>query len=107
MSWPEWVEDAHQAVLAVFGVTVTWQPQGSPGVSIAIEALEEKLPIEEPVPPGSLTGTTNARLWIDTDSLSPAPAEGDEIIFNGVSYDVGNVEADIEGGAVLVLKRNA
>lgn len=105
-SWPTVVEGVHQACLNAFAVTVQWTPQGSSS-PISIQAIEEKLPIEEPYVPGSTTGTSNAVLWIDTDSLSPSPAIGDEIVFNGVSYDVADVKADIEGGAILDLRRNA
>jgi hypothetical protein len=41
------------------------------------------------------------------NSLNPQPIAGDGITLNGVTYDIGDIDVDIEGGAVLKLRRNA
>jgi len=106
MSWADQVERANQAFLNTWGIQATWQPQQG-GDPVIVTGVFQKPGLPELAIPGSTQGVAVVRFWMDFDSLDPAPALGDTITINGVSYYVSDLDVDIEGGAVVKLRRNA
>jgi len=43
-------------------------------------------------------------LFVRFSAITPRPRHGDTITINGIGYDLVEVEADREGGAVLKLR---
>jgi hypothetical protein len=107
MAWAELVEGANAQFLATWGTAATLAPQATPGQTFPITGIIVRPGMEEEFIPGSTTGVSAIRFWVDFLSIEPQPAMGDVITINGVNYDIGPVDVDIEGGATLKLKRNA
>jgi len=82
------------------GISVSWAPQDGSGVQ-KIQAI----PVPPAIPDELMTGPT--RLWVDFQSLSPAPAAGDVITISAVNYVIARIETETEltGAAVLKLRR--
>jgi hypothetical protein len=106
MSWADQVERAHAAFLAAWGIAALWQAQDQ-SASATITGVIKNPGMHEEYVPGGSTGTSVVRFWVDMNSLNPQPIAGDGITLNGVTYDIGDIDVDIEGGAVLKLRRNA
>jgi hypothetical protein len=104
MSWADQVERANQAFLETWGIEAAWQPQAG-GDPVTITGIIKNPGMADEFIPGSSQGVGVVRFWVDFDSVDPAPAKGDQITLNGVSYDVSDLDVDIEGGAVLKLRR--
>ena len=102
MAWADQVERANAAFLQTWGQDAVWQPQDGSAPS-TITGIKKNPGIQEEVS----RGTNVIRFWIDSNLLNPSPATGDTITLDGLSYDVGDTPADIEGGMVLILRRNA
>jgi hypothetical protein len=94
-------------MIATFGVPATFIPQDGSGgwlSSQVIAGIVMRPALAEDYPPGFGPGTANLRLWVNFETISPPPQHGDQIVFNGETYIVQEVEADIGGGAVLKLR---
>lgn len=105
-AWSNAVAGANAAFLATWGQPAQFFPQ-SGGGPIAISGVEDKPALLEDVLPGSATGTSVVRFWVDAASISPQPQKGDQITLSGVNYDVFEVAVDPDGGgALLKLRRH-
>lgn len=106
MAWADLVESANAAFLATWGVSATLTPRDGSG-SLEITGIIKRPDMDEDVVPGSEAGTSVVRFWVDFSHLSRQPQIGDTVGINTVSYDVGKIDVDIEGGAVLRLRKAA
>ena len=92
-------------LLATFGEAVTFTPQDGSGAQ-SITGIPVQPGMPEDVPPGFGKGTTNLRLWLNIQTITPTPQKGDAVTFNGKVYTLGEVDPDVDGGAVFRLIRN-
>jgi hypothetical protein len=107
MAWADSVERAHATFLSIWGIAATLAPAATPGRTFPITGIIARPGMEEEFIPGGPSGVSVVRFWVDYNSISPQPVIGDAITINGVSYTVGAVDVDVEGGATLKLRRNA
>ena len=91
------------AVLAAFGIPVTFTPQDNSGAQ-QITGIIQAPAMGEDRLPGSILGAAVVRLFVHFVAIAPAPQHGDTIAINGVAYALVEVEADTQGGAVLKLR---
>ena len=91
------------AVLAAFGIPVTFTPQGGSGAQ-QITGIIQAPAMGEDRLPGAILGAAVVRLFVPFATISPAPQHGDAITINGVAYAVVEVDVDTQGGAVLRLR---
>ena len=94
-------------MITTFGVPATFTPQDDSGGWLdpqAIAGIVMRPAMLEDLPPGFGSNTSNLRFWVNFPTISPSPRHGDQIGFNGMTYIVQEVEADIGGGAVLKLR---
>lgn len=103
MAFSDLVNAMDTACLAAFGTPVTFTPQDGSGPQQVAGIIQTPAMAEDYVP-GSVRGASVVRLFVRFANLTPQPQHGDTIAINGIVYDVVEVEADIEGGAVLKLK---
>jgi hypothetical protein len=105
--WLTLESSANAVMVATFGVPATFIPQNGSGGWLspqAIAGIVMRPGLAEDYPPGFGPGTANLRFWVNFEAISPPPQHGDQIIFNGETYIVQEVEADIGGGAVLKVR---
>jgi len=105
--WPTINASANAAMIATFGVPAIFTPQDGSAGSLppqTILGIVMRPAMPEDFPPGFGPGTTNLRFWVNFEAISPSPQHGDQITFNGTTYVVQEVEADIDGGATLKLR---
>lgn len=86
-----------------WGTAATLYPQA--GGSVSVTGIICDPAMEEGFLPGSSQGVSTVRLFVDYANVSPAPQHGDKAQINGTYYDVGEVNVDRNGGAVLKLKK--
>ncbi len=106
-NWPALESIINGAMIATFGVPATFTPQDGSGGWLdpqTIVGVIMRPAMAEDFPPGFGPGTAALRFWVNFKTISPAPQHGDQIGFNGTTYVVEEVEADIGGGAVLKLR---
>ena len=104
MSWPDLQAGANTILLNTFGIAATLTPaDASPDV--AITGIIKNPGVEEEVIPS--TGAAAVRFWVDYANIARQPVIGDTLTINGTAYTVGGVDVDVEGGAVLKLRKNA
>ena len=103
MAFSDLVKAMDTACLAAFGTPVTLTPQDGSGPQQITGIIQTPAMAEDYVP-GSIQGTSVVRLFVRFANLNPPPQHGDTITINGIVYDVMEVEADMEGGAVLKLR---
>lgn len=105
MSWEDQVAGLHAACLNTFGISALWTPKDKIQ-ALSITGVKRTPGIEEE----SRDATVHVRFWVDSVALmgsyGTSPAIGDAIQIDAVNYHVRSIEADIEGGAVLKLRRN-
>ena len=102
-NWPALEAGANAIILATFGVPATFTPQDGSGAQ-AIQGILVPPALAEDYPPGVGPGASVLRLWVNFAVIAPSPQRGDQIVFNGANYVVEDVEADISGSAVLILR---
>jgi len=105
--WPTINSNANATMIATFGVPAIFTPQDGSAGSLppqTILGIVMRPAMPEDFPPGFGPGTTNLRFWVNFEAISPSPQHGDQITFNGTTYVVQEVEADIDGGATLKLR---
>ena len=105
--WPTLEANANAVMIDTFGVPATFTPQDGSGGWLdpqTIEGIIMRAAMAEDFPPGFGPGTANLRFWVNFEMISPSPQHGDQIAFNGTTYVVQEVEADIGGGSVLKLR---
>jgi hypothetical protein len=105
--WPTLESSANAVMIATFGVPATFIAQDGSGgwlPSQGITGIVMRPAMAEDYPPGFGPGTANLRFWVNLETISPQPQHGDQVVFNGTTYLVQEVEADIGGGAVLKLR---
>lgn len=105
--WASLESSVNAVMIATFGVPATFTPQDGSGGWLAPQAIlgvVMRPAMAEDFPPGFGGGTANLRLWVNFETITPAPRHGDQIVFNGITYLVAEVEADIGGSAVLKLR---
>ena len=100
MAWPDLVNAMDIACLATFGTPVTFTPQDGSGAQQITGIIQTPAMAEDYVP-GSVQGTAVVRLFVRFADITPPPQGGDTVTINGTVYDVQEVEADTQGGAVL------
>jgi hypothetical protein len=103
MAFSDLVNAMDAACLAAFGTPVTFTPQDGSGPQQITGIIQTPAMAEDYVP-GSVQGTSVVRLFVRFANLNPLPRHGDTIAINGIVYDVLEVAADTEGGAVLKLR---
>ena len=103
MAWSDLVNIMDTACLAMFGTPVTFTPQDGSGPQ-EISGIIQNPAMAEDYVPGSIQGTSVVRLFVRFANIAPLPQHGDMIAINGIVYDLWEVEADLEGGAVLKLR---
>ena len=91
------------AVLAAFGIPVTFTPQDGSGAQ-GITGIIQAPAMGEDSLPGAMLGPAVVRLFVQFTSFAPAPRRGDAITINGVVYAVADLDVDTQGGAVLKLR---
>ena len=91
------------AVLAAFGIPVTFTPQDGSGAQQTTGIIQAPAMGEDSLP-GSNLGAAVVRLFVQFTAIAPAPRHGDAITINGVAYAVVEVDVDTQGGAVLKLR---
>jgi hypothetical protein len=87
-----------EACLRVFGKDVTYLPQA--GGQATIRGVFESTREPEDASPG-----VYAVLFVRLANLPAAPLRGDEVVIDGATYKVFEIEADAEGAAVLRLRK--
>jgi len=105
--WPTLNASVNAVMIATFGVPVTFTAQDGAGGWLSpqtILGIVMRSAMPEDFPPGFGPGTVALRLWINFETVSPSPQHGDQIVFNGTTYVVQEVDADIDGGAILKLR---
>ena len=105
--WPILSASVNAAMIATFGVPAIFTAQDGVAGWLApqtILGIVMRPAMPEDFPPGFGPGTTNLRFWVNFETISPSPQHGDQITFGGVTYVVQEVEADIDGGAILKLR---
>jgi hypothetical protein len=105
--WATINASVNAAMIATFGVPAIFKPQdGSAGwlPPQSILGIVTRPAMPEDFPTGFGPGTANLRFWVNFETISPSPRHGDQITFNGTTYVVQEVEADIDGGATLKLR---
>jgi len=105
MAWADLVASANAAFLSTWGTPATLQPKDGSGL-FSITGIIKNPGMEEDTLPGGPTGTAVVRLWVDFKTLPQEPSIGDSVMLNNVSYTIGKIDVDIEGGAVLRLRQN-
>src|SRR5271157_4487907 len=103
MPWSDLVNAMDSACIATFGIPVTFTPQDGSGTQQITGIIQNPAMAEDYVP-GSVQGTAVVRLFVRFSAITPPPQHGDTITINGIVYDLVEVEADREGGAVLKLR---
>ena len=103
MAFSDLVNAMDSACLAAFGTPVTFTPQDGSGPQQITGIIQTPAMAEDYVP-GSIQGTSVVRLFVRFANLNPLPQHGDTITINGKTYNVNEVEADSQGGAVLKLR---
>ena len=103
MPWSDLVNTMDSACLSTFGTPATFTPQDGSGAQQITGIIQTPAMAEDYVP-GSLQGTAVVRLFIRFASIAPSPQHGDTVTINGTTYNVVEVEADTQGGAVLKLR---
>ena len=99
--------NVNAVMVTTFGVPASFIPQNGSGGWLdaqSIVGIVMRPAMLEDYPPGFGAGTANLRFWVNFETISPPPQHGDQIGFNGTTYVVVEVEADIGGGAVLKLR---
>jgi hypothetical protein len=98
MSFAESTVRLDEACLRVFGKDVTYLPQagGQTTIRVVFESTREP----EDASPG-----VYAVLFVRLADLSAAPLRGDEIVIDGTTYKVFEIEADTSGSAVLRMRQ--
>ena len=91
------------ALLAAFGIPVTFTPQDGSGAQQITGIIQEPAMGEDTLP-GSSLGAAVVRLFVLFTAITPAPRHGDAITINGVAYVVADLDVDTRGGAVLKLR---
>lgn len=99
MPWPL-VDNLDLACLAAFGTQVLVQPQASPSYSVTMIPVTPAM--EEELLPGN---TAVLRLFVRFADLPQPILAGDQVTLSGTLYNIFDVKVDVEGGAVLKLRR--
>ena len=103
MDWASLDAAADAAMLSVFGVPASFIPQDESGPQ-TITGIVMRPRLLEDLPPGYGAGTSNLRFWVSLETITPTPQHGDQLSFGGNTYVVQEIEADVGGGSVLVLR---
>ena len=99
----ESLHTVHSTVVERFGIAATFKPQA--GGILEIRGVFLKNPVVEDLLPKH--GAPNIRFFVRYVDINPHPQQGDQLIINGNGYNVSDVDVDIAGGAVLVLKKKS
>ncbi len=106
MSFRDKVETVDVTCLKEFGIPATLNHQAG-GASDIVGIVQNPAMAEDYVP-GSSQGVSVVRFFVRFVDITPVPIKGDTVTLGGVTYDIGKPpEVDREGGAVLILRRNA
>lgn len=99
----------NQLCLKTFGlagsaIVVSYTPQDDSGTQ-TIDGIIQNPNVYEDNTPGGAPGTTVVRLFVPSyGTLTPRPAKGDKIVIDGTEYFILRPDADLTGGAVLLLR---
>jgi hypothetical protein len=100
--WATLTQSLFLAALNAFPVTAILTPQ-STGVPVAINCIEMDPAQPEDIYPGS--ARTVVRLFVNISLITPTPQHGDAVTYNCANYAVMGAPQDINGGAVLKLRK--
>lgn len=93
---------ANVAVRNVFGQSVTYTPQV--GSAYSLRAIRDERHVYARVGQALIDESQREiRLTVRLADCATYPAQGDTLSTDGVDYEVRDVQADGQGGAVLVL----
>lgn len=99
MAFADSVNRVDAACLRVFGRDITYSPEA--GGQATVRAIFNPTHEAEGVAIG-----VNAVVFCRASDLPASPVRGDEIVVDGVTYKVWDIEAD-QGGAVVLRLRQA
>lgn len=107
MAFSDMIAAVDHACLSIFGdsLDVAFYPAAGGG-PIAITAISVTPQNPEDYLAGGMQGVTWLPIFVRFVDISPLPQKGDVFKVNGVTYDMPNDAVDLEGGAVLKLRRN-
>jgi hypothetical protein len=103
MAFSDLIASMDTGCLTTFGTPATFTPQDGSGAQQITGIIQNPAMAEDYVP-GSVQGTAVVRLFVRFSAITPPPQHGDSIAINGIVYDLVEVDADREGGAVLKLR---
>ena len=86
MAWLDQVAALRSACIKTFGVAATHMPPGADEVPIM--GIIQNPALAEDYVPGSAHGVTVVRFFVRFSDMNPQPAHGDQLLLNGVLYDV-------------------
>ena len=105
MDWSSLSRTLDQTCVAAFGIVAT-HTHGA-GVGTQITGIVQSPNMAEDFVPGLTQGTSIVRFFVRFTGMTPLPIKGDHVTINGVGYDLFEVAADVEGGAILKLRRTS
>jgi len=100
--WATLTQNLFLAALNAFPVSAILTPQ-STGEPVAISCIEMDGAMTEDLRPGAQRSAV--RLFVNIALITPAPQAGDVVTYNGANYAVMGAPQDINGGAVLKLRK--
>src|SRR5271154_2044000 len=100
------VDNIDDACLNLFGESATLLPLASHGGgSYPVTGIVKTPAVEEEYLSGSTQGVNTIRFFVRFADLTPQPQVGDQVNLNSILYNIFDIKVDVEGGAVLVLRR--
>lgn len=101
MAWADYADLANVAGRGIFGVAVTYTPQGQAAQSITaiFDNAHEAVEVQAGVPVSSTRPVLNVRL----SDLSVTPRIGDTVVVGGTTYEVMDYQPTGNGDARLLL----
>lgn len=105
MSWSDAIANLDRTCLSTFGTPASYLSQAG-GSPVSIQGIISPPPLMEDALPGSVVGVSVVYFFVRfTEDLNPRT--GDQVILNGVHYDVGDPQVDSCGGCMLKLRRRS
>ncbi len=99
LDWVSLIGKLNRNVADTFGREVTWVPAAT-GAPVTINAIWQTAQQQDAKPMG-----VYAMAFVVLDDLPAAPVRGDQMIVNGVTYKVYEIEHDNQGGVRLGLRQ--
>lgn len=104
MSWTDLRNLVNAAAIQhLGGVDAVLLPQG--GGSHTFSGIPTRPGMTDGSPPDFGPGAASLFLWVDFENLSPTPAQGDQVQYNGNTYVIANIDAEVTGGGAILKMR--